>query len=107
MSEQAPALFPGNDGKHMQLEMNSVRHQRNIDGKQQQMDVKAEQVSVGGETGRRERRVLKSCVFSSSHSDQLLRERGARRQIQRGLTGKPEAVAVSEIRHGLLPVQGG
>lgn len=42
-----------------------------------------------------------------SNTHQLLREHGERWEIRRGLPGKPEAVAFAEIRHGLVPVQGG
>lgn len=51
--------------------------------------------------------VLSELILCCSHTDQLLGEHGERRQIWRGLPGKPEAVALAEIRHGLFPVQGG
>lgn len=46
---------------------------------------------------------------SCSHADQLLGERGSRQrwEVRRGLAGEPEAVAVAEIRHGLLPLPAG
>lgn len=54
------------------------------------------------------KRLIAICLFFfPSYSDELLGEHGARRQIQRGLAREPEVVAVPEIRHGLVPVQGG
>lgn len=50
---------------------------------------------------------LMSLPLCCSHTDQLLGERGARREVRRGIAGEPETVAVAEIRHGLVPVPRG
>lgn len=115
-SKQVPSLFPGNNGEHLQFDEESIastyRWFRTTANKCEsrwagwvkrwQRKLKQTQCLKQKKWSKRPCRCL--CC---SNSDQLFGEHGARQQIRRGLAGKPETVAVSEIRHGLVPIQGG
>lgn len=115
-SKQVPSLFPGNNGEHLQFDEESIastyhwfrttanKCESRWAGwvKRWQKKLKQTQCLKQKKWSKR----LCHCLCCSN-SDQLFGEHGARQQIRRRLAGKPETVAVSEIRHGLVPIQGG
>lgn len=114
--EAGASLFPGNNGEHLQFDEESIastyhwfrttanKCESRWAGwvKRWQKKLKQTQCLKQKKWSKR----LCHCLCCSN-SDQLFGEHGARQQIRRRLAGKPETVAVSEIRHGLVPIQGG